>query len=87
MKTETEIHTALAGLVLLMGKATDRTPGQIKARHSADMLLWVMGYPSDFDHFFPRIQELNLPIDNINKAIKELVDEYKQKPDPDTQTE
>lgn len=87
MKTETEVHTALAGLVLMMGKPPYRTPGQLKAMHCTDMLLWVMGYPNGFDYFFEQLQKSGLPMEDIDKSIRELVANYKPTEDPDTHTE
>lgn len=86
MKSEIEMQTALAGLVLLTALAPEEKDRR-KAIHYSEMLLWALGYPNNFDTIFDHIKSLNLPMGDIDKEIKKIVANYKPTPDPDTHTE
>jgi len=81
VKTEKDIALAIAGIAMMIkSKKISPEPYVVRqAEKTMDILLWTVGYPSNFDEIFKQIQKLPVDPDVVIKAMEESLEEVRQK--------
>lgn len=78
MKSQEDIHIAMAGLAMLSHIA-DTKEERSAAKASMSVLCWVTGYPTDFDDTFKSMKDMygNDP-EFLAGVIKESIEETRK---------